>query len=127
MAFIGFIVNAIMGAFSYLIPVALAAGRVTSHKKRRVYLDQLTSMMNRWGSAQIATLSLGTMGLGILATLTWNVPLSSISIQSAMWACLILLLTSFALFSIKLSAIVAKQPEHRTTHQMPPDELKLTA
>jgi hypothetical protein len=67
------------------------------------------------------------MGLGILATLTWNVPLSSTSIQSAMWACLILLLTSFVLFSIKLSAIVAKQPEHRTTHQMPPDELKLTA
>ncbi|NJN69416.1 MAG: hypothetical protein HC801_03375 [Nitrospira sp.] len=127
MAFIGFIVNAIMGAFSYLIPLTLAAGRVTSHKKRCIYLDQLTSMMNRWGSAQIATLSLGTMGLGILATLTWNVPLSSISIQSAMWACLILLLTSFVLFSIKLSAIVAKQPEHRTTHQVPPDELKLTA
>ncbi|MDH4084319.1 MAG: cbb3-type cytochrome c oxidase subunit I [Nitrospira sp.] len=128
MAFIGFIVNTIMGAFSYLIPVNLAASRVTSHKKRSIYLDQLTSMMNRWGSVQIATLSLGTMGLGILATLAWNVPLSSLYLQSAMWACLILLLTSYVLFSIKLSAIVAKQPEHLATHQkMPPDELKLTA
>ncbi|MDH4369882.1 MAG: cbb3-type cytochrome c oxidase subunit I [Nitrospira sp.] len=127
MAFIGFIVNAIMGAFSYLIPVTLAANRVTSHKKRTLYLDQLTSMMNRWGSVQIATLSLGTMGLGILAALAWNVPLSSLYLQSALWTCLILLLTSYVLFSIKLSAIVAKQPEHLATHQMPPDELKLTA
>ncbi len=127
MAFIGFIVNAIMGAFSYLIPVTLAVSRVTSHKKRSVYLDQLTSMMNRWGSVQIATLSLGTMGLGIVATLTWNIPLGSIYVQSAMWACLILLLTSYVLFSIKLSAIVAKQPEHLAAQQAPPDELKLTA
>ncbi len=127
MAFIGFIVNAIMGAFSYLIPATLAAGRVTSHKKRNIYLNQLTSMMNRWGSTQIATLSLGTMGLGILATLTWNVPLGSIYVHSAMWACLILLLISFVLFSIKLSAIVAKQPEHLAAQQTPPDELKLTA
>ena len=127
MAFIGFIVNAIMGAFSYLIPVTLAASRVTSHKKRSIYLDQLTSMMNRWGSVQIATLSLGTMGLGILAALTWNVPLGSIHVQSAMWACLILLLTSYVLFSIKLSTVVAKQPEHLAAQQTPPDELKLTA
>lgn len=127
MAFIGFIVNAIMGAFSYLIPVTLAVSRVTSHKKRSVYLDQLTSIMNRWGSVQIATLSLGTMGLGIVATLTWNVPLGSIYVQSGMWACLILLLTSYVLFSIKLSAIVAKQPEHLAAQQAPPDELKLTA
>lgn len=127
MAFIGFIVNAIMGAFSYLIPVTLAVSRVTSHKKRSVYLDQLTSIMNRWGSVQIATLSLGTMGLGIVATLTWNVPLGSIYVQSGMWACLILLLTSYVLFSIKLSAVVAKQPEHLAAQQTPPDELKLTA
>jgi hypothetical protein len=127
MAFIGFIVNAIMGAFSYLIPTTLAGSRVTSHKKRSIYLDQLTSMMNRWGSAQIATLSLGTMGLGILATLTWNVPLGSIYVRSTMWACLILLLISIVLFSIKLSAIVAKQPEHLAAQQTPSDELKLTA
>ncbi|QPD05289.1 MAG: hypothetical protein Nkreftii_003063 [Candidatus Nitrospira kreftii] len=127
MAFIGFIVNAVMGAFSYLIPVTLAASRVTSHKKRSVYLDQLTSMMNRLGSVQIAALSLGTMGVGIVATLTWNVPLSSIYIQSALWACLLLLLTSYVLFSIKLSAIVAKQPEHLATQQRAPDELKPAA
>jgi hypothetical protein len=51
------------------------------------------------------------MGIGILATLTWNVPLSSIYIHTTMWTCFILLLTSFLLFAIKLTTMVAKQPE----------------
>ncbi len=127
MAFVGFIMNVIMGTFSYLLPVSLATARVTNQKKRGIYLDQLTSMMNRWRSVQIATLSLGTMGLGILAALTWNVPINSLTIQTTMWICLTLLLTSIVLFAIKLSAIVAKHPEHLTAQQAPPDELKLTA
>ncbi|MBX3304104.1 MAG: hypothetical protein KF693_17970 [Nitrospira sp.] len=121
MAFIGFIVNAIMGAFSYLIPIAWAAGRVASHKKRRPYLDQLIAIINRWRSVQITTLSLGTMGLAILAALTWNVPLSSIYIHTAMWTCLALLLTSFILFSVKLTIIVATQPEHLAAQHTPSD------
>jgi hypothetical protein len=112
MTFVGFIVNAVMGAFSYLVPIAVAAGRVAGHKKRRLYLDRLITIINRWRAVQITTLSLGTMGLAILAALTWNVPLSSIYIQTAMWASLALLLTSFVLFSIKLTTIVATQPEH---------------
>ena len=122
MAFVGFIVNAIMGAFSYLIPLALAAGRVAGHKKRLLYCDQLTSIMNRWRSVQITTLSLGTMGLAVLAALTWNVPLSSIYIHIAMWTSLAFLLTSFVLFSIKLTTIVATQPEHLAAQHAPSDE-----
>ncbi len=114
MAFVGFIVNAVMGAFSYLIPMAVAAGRVAGHKKRRLYLDRLITIVNRWRTVQITTLSLGTMGLAVLAALTWNVPLSSIYIQTAMWASLALLLTSVVLFSIKLATIVATQPEQLT-------------
>ncbi|MBX3324827.1 MAG: hypothetical protein KF682_02910 [Nitrospira sp.] len=122
MAFIGFIVNVIMGAFSYLIPIALAAGRVAGHKKRRLYLDQLTTIIDRWRSAQITTLSLGTMGLAILAALTWNVPLSSIYIHAAMWTCLALLLTSVVLFSVKLTIIAATQPEHLAAQHTLSDE-----
>lgn len=124
MAFVGFIMNAIMGAYSYLLPGTLAARRVAGHKKRSLYCDQLTSVMNRWRSIQIATLSLGTMGIGILATLTWNVPLSSIYIHTAMWASLALLLTSFVLFSIKLTTIVATQPEHHAAQHAPSDKTK---
>lgn len=127
MAFVGFIVNAVMGAFSYLIPLALAASRVANHKKRGPYLDQLMTIINRWRSVQITTLSLGTMGLAILAALTWNVPLSSIYIHTAMWASLALLLTSFVLFSIKLTTIVATQPQHRAAPHESHGESELMA
>ena len=124
MAFVGFIMNATIGACSYLIPIALAARRVAGHKKRTLYCDQLTTIMNRGRSIQVATLSLGTMGVGILATLTWNVPLSSIYIHTAMWTCVVLLLASFVLFSIKLTTAVATQPEHRTVQHVPSDETR---
>ena len=116
MAFVGFIMNATIGACSHLLPIALAARRVAGHKKRTLYCDQLTTIMNRARSIQVATLSLGTMGVGILATLTWNVPLSSVYIHTTMWTCVILLLTSFLLFAIKLTTMVAKQPEPLASH-----------
>ena len=127
MAFIGFMVNAIMGGFSYLIPATLATSRVTSLKKRGAYLDQLTVIMNRWRTVQISTLCLGTMGLGILASLTWNVPLSSIYIRVATWACFGFLLTSVVLFSVKLATVFSKQPGETATAQALSEELKLTA
>jgi hypothetical protein len=127
MAFVGFIVNAVMGAFSYLIPITLTDGRITSAKKRASYLDQLNRIMNRWSTVQVSTLCLGTMGLGVLAALTWNVPLTSIYIRVVTWTCLGLLSTSFLLFSVKLTAIVAKKPDVVAAPQASPDELKLTA
>jgi hypothetical protein len=127
MAFVGFIVNAVMGAFSYLVPITLADGRISSAKKRAPYLDRLNRIMNRWSTVQISTLCLGTMGLGVLAALTWNVPLTSIYIRVVTWTCLGLLSTSFLLFSVKLTAIVAKKPDVVAAPQASPDELKLTA
>ncbi len=127
MAFVGFIVNAIMGAFSYLIPITLAADRIPVTKKRGPYLDQLNAIMNRWGTVQIASLSLGTMGLGLLAALTWNVPLTSIYIRVATWTSLGLLMTGSVLFSVKLTSMIAKKPETLRTGQTSTDELKLTA
>ncbi len=127
MAFIGFVMNAIMGAFSYLIPITLANGRISNQKKRGPYRDQLTTVMNRWSTVQITTLNLGTMGLGILAALTWNVPLTSIYIRVANWTSLGLLMTGLVIFSVKLTSIIAKKPDQRRTGQISTDELKLTA
>lgn len=127
MTFVGFIVNAIMGACSYFIPITLAADRVPNTKKRGPYLHQLNGIMNRWRSVQIATLSLGTMGLGLLAALTWNVPLTSIYIHIATWTSLGLLITGLVLFSVKLTSIIAKKPDTLRTAQTSTDELKLTA
>ena len=127
MAFIGFVMNAVMGAFSYVMPISLAADRVSSHKKRGPYLDQLTTMMNRWSSVQIATFNLGTMGLCILAALTWNVPQTSIYIRVASWTSLSFLMTGLVLFSVKLTSIIAKKPDQLRTGRTSTDELKLTA
>jgi hypothetical protein len=110
MALLGFVVNTIMGALSHLIPITLAVRRVSSNKKRGPYLDQLTAIMNRWRTVQIGGLSLGTMGLALLASLTWNLPLASLPIQITLWACFALLLGSLVLFSAKLTRALTAQP-----------------
>lgn len=110
MALVGFVVNTIMGALSHLLPVALAVSRVPSNKKRGPYLDRLSAIMDRWRTVQIGGLSLGTMGLALLASLTWNVPLASLSIQITLWICFALLLGSLVVFSAKLSYVLTTRP-----------------
>jgi len=111
MALIGFILQTIIGALSHLLPITLAVRRVQSNKKRGAYLDRLTAIIDRWRTIQIMGLSLGTMGLALLASLTWNVPLSSPTIQIATWSCVGLLLGSLTLFSVKLAALLGAPPE----------------
>jgi hypothetical protein len=111
MALLGFILQTSMGVLSHLIPVTLAASRVPNSKKRGPYLDWLTTIMDRWRTIQVGGLSLGTMGLGILASLTWNVPLGSMYIRMMTWACFGLLLSSLILFSVKLVLLLNLQPK----------------
>lgn len=115
MALIGFILQTIIGALSHLVPVTLTVHRVPSPKKRGPYLAHLTAIIDRWRTVQVASLSLGTMGLAVLASLTWNVPLSSIYIQSAMWASFGLLLTGLTVFSVKLVTVVWTEPDQRAS------------
>lgn len=111
MMLIGFVVNTIMGALSHLIPVTVALRRVPSNKKRGPYLDRLTAVLDRWRTVQIAALSLGTMGLAVLASLVWNVPLSSPYILVATWTSFALLLGSLILFCVKLAMVLSARPE----------------
>jgi len=127
MAFVGFLLNAVMGLFSYLLPLQLATDRVSNVKRQGAYIEQLTAILDRGRTIQITTLCVGAMGLAILAALTWNVPITSRTIQISTWTCFGLLLTSLILFSIKLAAVWSKQPETMATTQVPPHELKLTA
>ena len=92
-------------------------------KKRAIYLDQLNHVMSRWHTVQISSLCLGTMGLGILAALTWNMPLNSIYMHIATWTCLGLFVTSMVMFSVKLTLLLSKQPEEITHAQTIPDDL----
>ena len=112
MALIGFIFQTVFGALSYAIPEMLATSRIVSRKKQGPYRDQLAAIMDRWRAVQLTGLSMGTMGFGVLATMTWNFPLNSLSIQIATWVTVGLLLSSLTLFTAKLAwALGVRPPE----------------
>lgn len=108
---VGFVLQTILGALSHLVPITLAVSRVESNKKRGPYLEQLTMIFDRWRAVQLGGLSLGTMGLGVVASLTWSLPLTSSYIQAATWVCFGLLLGSLTLFCVKLTAVLNTQPQ----------------
>jgi hypothetical protein len=110
MALIGFILQTVLGALSHGIPEILATSRIASRKKQGPYRDQLAAIMDRWRAVQLTGLSLGTMGLGVLAAMTWNFPLSSLSIQIATWVTVGLLLGSLTLFTAKLAWALGVRP-----------------
>lgn len=114
MALIGFVLQTICGALSHLVPITLAVSRVESNKKRGPYLEQLTTMIDRWRSVQLVGLSFGPMGLAVVALLTWVTPLNAPSVQIATWVTAGLLLCGLALFSAKLAWLVGfRPPEQR--------------
>jgi len=110
LAFIGFMVQIICGGLSYAIPVLLASSRVPNPKRRELYREQLETIMNSWRAVQLGTMSFGTMGLVALAALTWNLPLSSPYVHSAVWIATGLLVGSLALFTAKLAWALWLQP-----------------
>ena len=112
MALIGFILQTVLGALSHGIPEILATSRIASQKKQGPYRDQLAAIMDQYRAVQLTGLSLGTMGFGVLASMTWNFPLSSLSLQIATWVTVGLLLGSLTLFTAKLAwALGVRPPE----------------
>jgi hypothetical protein len=112
LALLGFILQTVFGALSYGIPEMLATSRIASRKKQEPYRDQLAAIMDRWRAVQLTGLSMGTMGFGVLATMTWNFPLNSLSIQIATWVTVGLILSSLTLFTAKLAwAFGVRPPE----------------
>lgn len=109
-ALVGFILQTIFGALSHLLPVSLAVARVASNKKRGPYLERLTQIVDRWRAIQIGALSLGTMGLAAVASLTWSLPLGSLTVQAAAWASFSLLLLSFLVFAAKIGYLLGARP-----------------
>lgn len=110
MAFIGFLLQAIVGGMSSALPALLAAQRVTSQKKRPDYRERLERIMNRWRALQLSTLNFGTIGLVLVASLTWNLPLSSPWTHTAAWVSVSLLLSVLTLFTMKITQVVGSSP-----------------
>ncbi|MBA5865175.1 MAG: hypothetical protein GDA67_00595 [Nitrospira sp. CR1.3] len=112
MALVGFVLQTIFGALSHLVPITLAVSRVPSHKKRGPYLEKLTAIVDRWRTVQVGGLSLGTMGLALIATLTWTMPLGSNAVHAATWGTFVLFIIALALFAAKLAwALGTPTPE----------------
>ena len=110
MALVGFIVQTIIGALSHLLPVILALNRVKSQKKRRSYLEQLTSLMERW-----KWLQLGALNLGILGMAGWGLAAGAFGLTAqptilVLWSAAALLSLGVGLFAEKVSSLLMTQP-----------------
>ena len=110
MALIGFVLQTIMGALSHLVPITLAVSRVASQKKRGPYLTALTTIIDRWRIVHVGALSLGTLGLAVVAALTWTAPLGSAAVQAATWTTFGLLLLALTVFTVKLAWALGTRP-----------------
>lgn len=108
-AFLGLFLQVSVAGLSCTLP-ALLAQRVTSRKKHAAYRENLSHIMNRWRALQVSTLSFGTLGLVLVASLTWNLPLSSTWIQAAAWSSLGLLLLHLTLVTMKITQVVGTAP-----------------
>lgn len=110
LALIGFMLQTIFGALSHLLPISLAVRRVDSPKERGLYLSRLTAISERWGNAQVMTLSLGTLAIVVLAALVWQYPLGSFAVKLVTWVGIGLLVASLAIFSVKVGALLSARP-----------------
>lgn len=111
-AFLGFLLQSMVGGLSFTLPSLLAAARIANQKKRGAYREDLERIMNRWRAAQVATVSFGSLGLVLVASLTWNLPLSSPWIQTGTWISLGLLLLHLTMVTVKIAQTTGAQPAH---------------
>jgi len=114
-AWLGFLLQSVVGSLSFVLPSLLAADRVANHKKRGPYREQLEQVLNRWRAAQVATVSFGSLGLVLVASLTWNLPLSSDWIHLGTWISLGLLLLHLTMVTVKIAQATGTRPLHEGT------------
>lgn len=110
LALIGFILHTIFGALSHVLPTSLANARVSSLKNRETYLAQLMQTVEQWRSLQVTTLTMGTLGIALVATLLWQFPLYSPEVKYTTWGTMGFLFLSFILFSVKIGVLWSKRP-----------------
>jgi hypothetical protein len=107
---VGFFLHTTFGALSHLLPTLLATQRVQSNKRRESYQALLTGIVERWRQVQVGALSVGTMGLAVVAALLWQFPLRSIPALATTCISLSLLLLSFTLFAAKVGLMLSQRP-----------------
>ena len=116
-AFLGFFLQAIVGGLSFALPPLLAAQRVPNQKKRGAYRSLVEHVLNRWRALQVATVSFGALGLVLVASLTWNLPLSSFWVQVATLGSLGFLLAHLTLVTVKITQALNTTPGQERAHE----------
>jgi hypothetical protein len=111
LALIGFILLTIFGALSHLLPAILAGERTRSNKKRGPYQAELARIVERWQEPQLAALSLGTIGLALVASLVWQFSMGSLPVRIATWVSAGLLTIGLAMFTVKVILLFISRPE----------------
>jgi hypothetical protein len=110
MALVGFIVQTIIGALSHLLPLTLALDRVKSQKKRRPYLELLTSVVERWKWLQLGTLNLGILGMAGWGLAAGVFGLGAQPTVLVLWSAVALLSLGVGLFAEKVGSLLMTQP-----------------
>jgi hypothetical protein len=110
MAFIGFILQTIIGALSHLLPVILVLTRVNSQKKRRPYLERLTAHIERWKWIQISALNLGVLVMAGWGPAAGTFGLSATPTGIARWTAVALLFLGLGLFGVKIALLLRSRP-----------------
>lgn len=111
MALVGFMLQTIMGAISHLLPVILTLNRVKSQKKRRPYLDELTTMVEQGKWIQLAALNLGTAGMMGWALSAGQFGLRAWPTAVTLWTSVGLLLIGLGFFAGKIVRLLASRPQ----------------
>ncbi|MGE3153027.1 MAG: hypothetical protein AB7N95_10455 [Nitrospiraceae bacterium] len=110
LAFIGFFAQTLFAGLMHLLPNMLALRRLSSAKKRGAYVASFSPVTERWHSLQVAALCLGTLGLALVASLTWRASLSDALVQQAMWITLGLLLIGLTIVTAKIVLLLGHRP-----------------
>jgi hypothetical protein len=110
MALVGFILQAIMGALSHLLPVMVALARVRSRKKRGPYVERLASLIESGKWVQLAGLN-----LGVVAMLGWALAVSFAGLRSELTLAMLgiaagLLLLALLVFVGTIMRVLASRP-----------------
>jgi hypothetical protein len=110
LAFLGFFAQTLFAGLMVLLPEILASRRLLSAKKRGPYLASFSPVTERWHALQVVTLCLGTLGLLLVASLTWRFSLADALVQQAMWFTLGLLLISLTIMTVKVGLLLGHRP-----------------
>ena len=108
--FLGFMTITVLGSLSYCLPLIVSGSRAKGMKKRQAALQAGEEIIGRWRVVHLTLLSLGAIGLSLVAALVWQFPLSSRAVQMAGWVSGVFLVIGLSAFVVRVSILLGHRP-----------------